>query len=513
MRTVAGRGGALASSERRASGEARACGWYRTTIVWTRVLAVFRAGFQAQWGSGAWPVAPLVMHGSVAAVLCGLVSNELPPFAYALYALSVSAALIALPLLGDFGALLRRDSAAEWIRAQPVRRLELGLARVLLLATLVCALVLAALIPAALFAPGSPTLAGRAAFIGVGLAQAACVSAVLFGLQSVLSERAEGVLVALQTLLVAGVIVGVIAGLRWVPHLMGLEAPSEALFYYPPAWFAAWWTGTGTSLAWRVLAPLAVLAAVAILIFAPPPPAQTTRRRGGVLALLLRPARALATRAWVRRGPERGCFDLVYDMLPLEREFVLRSYPMIGIPLAFLLVGARGQSGLERDGLLSVLLFTPATYLPILIIYSQATASHRARWLLDTAPAAAQVLERGAIKALAVRFLLPLYVALGALTAVLGGIDLMLRLAVPGALVSLLVMRVLYPMLVPEPPLSVAPENVRTDMDWTGILMGLALGLTVLAILAVRFIETPLMGLSIAAGLFAVDMVLDRKNA
>ncbi len=40
----------------------------------------------------------------------------------------------------------------------------------------------------------------------------------------------------------------------------------------------------------------------------------------------------------MRKG-ERGTFDLVWDALPLEREFVLRTYPMFGIPLAFLVAG------------------------------------------------------------------------------------------------------------------------------------------------------------------------------
>ena len=73
--------------------------------MWHRVSTVFRAGFAAQWGAGVWPAAPIVSHGTVGAVLCGLASGSLPPYAYALFALAVSGALIALPFLGDFGAL------------------------------------------------------------------------------------------------------------------------------------------------------------------------------------------------------------------------------------------------------------------------------------------------------------------------------------------------------------------------------------------------------------------------
>ena len=123
-----------------------------------RVLSVFRAGFAAHWGSGAWPAAPIVTHGTVAAVLCGLASGSLPPFAYGLFAFSLSASLIALPLLGDFGPLLRADPAAEWIEAQPVTRGELRLSRTLLVHFAVGVLSLAALLPAAFFAPDSVAL-------------------------------------------------------------------------------------------------------------------------------------------------------------------------------------------------------------------------------------------------------------------------------------------------------------------------------------------------------------------
>jgi hypothetical protein len=366
-------------------------------------------------------------------------------------------------------------------------------------------------LPAALCAPQA-SLAGRVAFVLLGLGQALCVTAALFGLQSALGERAEGLLVALQTVLVTGVLVGAIGGLRLVPSMVDLVEPTRGMLAYPPAWFAAAWSGAGEGLAWRVAAPLGFAAACGVLVFAPPPPSTVARRSGGPLALLLAPARALAERVWVRRGAERGAFGLVVDALPLEREFVLRCYPMLGIPLAFLLAGARGESGPARDGLLSVLLFTPGAYLPILVVYAQATASPDARWLFDTAPAGAPAIARGAIKGLAVRFLLPLYLGLGALTWALAGHELALRLVPAGAALSLIVTRAMYGRLVAEPPLSVAPDEVRTELDWTGSLLGLGLGLTVVAVLAVRFIETPALGVALGLGLLAVDLVLDRRE-
>jgi len=484
---------------------------YASADVVSRILAVFRAGFDAQWRSGSWPAAPLVMHGSISFVLCSLVSDALPPYGYCLYALSISAALISLPLLGDFGSLLRADPAAEWIEAQPVRRSELRIARTMQIALLIVVLVASALTPAAFCAPHDMGLAARFVLVAAGIAQAFLIAACLIGVQSLLGERAESLLVLLQTALVGGVIIGVITSLRLVPQLRELEAPTRALATYPPAWFAHVASPTAGG-AWTLGALVATVGAGIVLVLAPLPPATRARRGGAWLGTLLHPVRALVSRVWVRRGPERAVFDLVYDALPLERDFVLRTYPMIGIPLALLAVGAGSEAGNARDGLLSLLLFTSATYLPIPIVYVQASASARARWLLDTAPCTEGEVARGAVKALAVRFLLPLYVLLSSLCFLLSDLDLVLRLALPGAMMSLIVMRRLYPMLVVDPPLSTLPDRVRTDMDWTGVLLGLGLALTIVAVFAVRFLAEPWQGALAALGLLAVDTFLDRRS-
>lgn len=482
-----------------------------------RVLAVFRAGFEAQWGRGAWPAAPLVMHGTISAVMCGLVKDSLPPFAYAIFALSISAGLIALPLLGDFGALLRADPAREWIETLPVKKVELRLARTLLLFLLMGVLVLAALLPVAFLAPSGMGLMARVGLVACGLGQALFLAATLLAVQSVLGERAEALLVILQTVLVAGIVIGLVAGLRLVPELAAIDSPakaSSAMSLFPPAWFAAQVVIVPPDAApwWRFGAWAATAAAIGILVAAPLPPAPRSRRSGGWLAFALTPARALATRAWVRTK-ERASFDLVFDALPLEREFVLRTYPMFGIPLAFLVAGARGETGAGHDGLLAVLLFTPATYLPILLAHVPATASFRARWLLETAPVAPGSIDNGALKAVAVRFLLPLYVLLFALTWSQVDLAFALRLALPGALVSLIVMRRLYPLCVGDLPLSVAPNEIEAKLDWTGTLLTLAIALTIAAVVAFKYITSIGIGLGVCAVLLLIDASLDRARS
>ncbi|HEV8111949.1 MAG TPA: hypothetical protein VGR31_04185 [Planctomycetota bacterium] len=476
--------------------------------------SVFRAGFAAQWGAGAWPAAPLIVHGGAAAVLCGLTSDVLPPFAYGVFALAVCGALIVLPLLGDFGPLLRADAAAEWVEALPVTRTELRLARTMLVLFALAVLSLAALVPAAWFAPVHG-LGPRLGFVAAGLAQSLFLAAILLGIQSILGERAEALLVLLQTVLVVGVVLGFAVGLRFVPRMIHLTSPVDAgLGWLPPAWFATSIAPAGVDLPalWRAAPWLAGLAALLVLAIAPLPRAPRARTSGGWIALLLSPLRALATRVWVRRA-ERPAFDLVFDALPLEREFVVRTYPMIGIPLAFLIAGSRGEAGAMREGLLAVLLFTPAAYLPILLVHVPATASHEARWILETSPLPRGAHDRGAIKAVALRFLLPLYALLFVLAWSQASFAFALRLSLPAALVSLILLRTLYGKFVHEPPLSVAPDAIEAQLDWTGVLAGLGVGLTLVAILAANFVTTVAVGLAVTAALIVVERALDAGAA
>lgn len=475
------------------------------------MLTVFRAGFAAQWGAGAWPAAPLVAHGTVAAVLCGLASGSLPPYAYGLFALSVCGALVALPLLGDFGPLLRSDPAAEWVEALPVTRTELRLARTLLLLVALTVLSLAALLPAAWFAPAAG-FGARATLVAAGLGQSLLLAAVLLGTQSILGERAEALLVLLQTLLVVGIVMGIVVGLRLLPRIAHLGSPEgSGLAAFPPAWFATPLVPASVAIPWMwTLAPwLAAAAALAILALCPLPRAPRARASGGWLALALAPLRALATRFWVRRE-ERPAFDLVFDALPLEREFVLRTYPMIGIPLAFLLAGSRGESDAMREGLLAVLLFTPAAYLPILLVHVPATASPEARWILETAPVPRSSHAHGAVKAVVLRFLVPLYAILFLLAWTGVSFSFAIRLGLPAFLVSTILVRVLYAKFVRELPLSVAPGDIEAHLDWTGILTGLGIGLTLASMLAAHFVTSLGAGLVLAAVLVAVERATDR---
>ena len=477
-----------------------------------RVLVLLRARLASKGPGGGLPVAAWLSQALLAGVVCGLVRDSVPPFAYALVALSVCGALVAIPLLGELGYLLRADPASAWVTALPVTALELKLARTLHVLVALAVLALGSLVPAAVLAPGEFGLFGRLGLFLDGLGMVFALASVLLLAQSVLGGRAESLLVLVQTLLVIGVVVGLGLGLRQIPLLQdvdSLAAGGSVLQAYPVSWFAAPWSAGGGLLA--VAAP-AVLTALALLLLAviPPPAEVVARRSAGWLERLLAPLRLAATRLWVRRD-ERGVFDLVYDALPREREVVLRTVPLLGIPLAFLFAAASGEPGPRRDALLAVLLFTPGTYLPVLLTQVPVSSSPRARWILETAPVPPAAVESGTVKALAVRFVLPLYLLLGVLGWQQGGLELTLRLALPGALVSLYVLRALYPMCVTAPPLSTLPDEVRSDLDWGNVLVVLAVALTVVAIAAVKYIDSyPRAGLAVA-GLLVLVALQDRR--
>ena len=481
--------------------------------MWKRLSALVRAQLAGQWyGERAefLPIAPLIVQGFLASVLCW-VAADLPPYGYAIVALSIPLALTTLPLLGELGPLLRADPAAEWVGALPVRPFELRAARVAILALLLGSLALASLLPAALLAPEGMDLTARGILVLGGLVQTALVAALLLWIQALFGNRAESVLVIVQTLLFCGVVVGAVIGLRFLPQLAQLETLSGSLLFYPPAWFASF------SLADAGPGPLLALSALilALITFAlaPFPPAARARRANSALAHLLAPFRLLATRFWLR-PEERGPFDLVYDGLPAERDFVVRTYPLVAVPLAFVLLGAQDGS-VKAESLLAILLFTPAMYLPVLLVHVPATATPRARWLIDTAPLPPEAERSGALKAIAVRFLLPLYLGLALVAWAQSDLGLVLRLGLPGAVAGLIVLRLCWSICVTTPPMSTGIHDLSLGMGGplTSTLLTVAVAMMLLSIAVWHFVQSPLVALGIAALAIGFELARTRRGA
>jgi len=488
-----------------------------TARIW--ILLRTRLSAASTVGEG---IAALLFQAIFTAGFCGLVRDGLPPFAYGVFTFSLLIALIGIPLLGELGYLLRRDPAQDWVEALAIRPIEVRMARMGELLWILGAQALACGIPAAVLAPEGTELAARLSIPLLAIGMASSIAALLLCLQSLLGGRAEALFVLIQTLLVAGVIVGGIAGLSHLDRLAQLPALGDPyatfLWFIPPAWFAAPLVESQGVLGdWLSLVPLAItlLALVTLGLIPAPAAAHRSGKREPLMDTLLRPARYLAERFWVRPR-EHGGFLLVYEGLPREREVVLRTYPMLGIPLAFGALGANptdGEPGTTTD-MMAILLFTVSIYLPVLLTHVPATDSPEASWVHRTAPVQAKHLHGGAIKALAIRFLIPLFFVLGLLTWFLGSPSLCLRLLLPAFLTALFMLRKLYPIFVDAPPMSIAPNEVESNNNWLTVLAGAALLLTFVGVIANRVVLTTYPGmLIVSVVLLSFEFLRERRMA
>jgi hypothetical protein len=470
--------------------------------MYRRTLALVRAHLGV-WRSIGVPVTTFAVQALVAGVLCAIVGERVGPFVYALFAFVLAAALVAVPLVGELGFLMRGDESSDWLDALPARAVERRLAKALGLALAVGGLALASLVPAALLAPGLDAL-GRVLFVGCGLAAVWSAAAVLLAVQGLLA-RVPALLGVLEAVLVAVVMLGALVSLPLWVRIGDLASYDDAGPWraFPTAWFAAPFASGGTAAEhlWR---PLVLLAAAAVALLVLPRPKVASVSGAGPLDLLLAPALALARRVWLRRD-ERASFDLVALAFPREREVALRTYPLLGIPLAFLWVAFGMEEGREKTSLVALILFTPGIYLPVLLSHLPASASHAARWIVDGAPLDRRAIHEGARRAVAVRYVLPLHLVLSIVAWQQVGGEFAARLALPAAAVSLLALRALYGPSVDGLPLSKpTDEAVRVDA-LGGPLMVAGVGLALLSVVAERLIATPLVGVAAAAALVGVD--------
>lgn len=451
-------------------------------------------------------MAAIAMQVVVAGLLCAVVRGEVGGFGYGLFALSIPLALTTVPLLGELSPLLQADRASEWVGAQPVTPKDLRSARVLTLLAIVGMLSLASLIPAALLAPGTMGLAERGALVVGGLLQTWVLAALLLALQGILAKAGQGAAVLLQTVVFLGVLVGVLTGLKSVSLLSSLTGAEPVLRFTPQAWFAAPLATEGQGFLFAAAA-LAAAAGALILSVAPFPKAPGAQSTGSILSLLLTPLRRTAEALWVR-DDERGPFAFVYDALPAERDFVIRTYPLVAAPLVFMVLGA-DPSKLEGEGLFALLLFAPAAYLPFVLLHVPTTSTPEARWVIDTSPIEPSSEDRGAMKAVAVRLLAPLYIGIGAMVYAFASPSLCLRLWPVAVTVGLLTLRLLYRGGAARPLSTRANDLASAWNDGLGgMLIVIAVGMTLIAVAAWRMVPNPWVGWVLLAALLAVEVAL-----
>jgi hypothetical protein len=122
-------------------------------------------------------------------------------------------------------------------------------------------------------------------------------------------------------------------------------------------------------------------------------------------------------------GPERAGFDMFLSVARHDRLFRMRVYPMLVIPLVFILIFTvtGGQAG-ERIPLAVAAAFLPAIYSFIILVQTRYSESPKAAWIFSTAPVEQLGLfASGVVRALCLCFLLPWLLLVLGLTAILTG--------------------------------------------------------------------------------------------
>jgi hypothetical protein len=455
---------------------------------------------------GGWPISASVFLAALSSLLASLAGDVLPAFPFLWLALSIGPLLLGLPILSDLSRFLRHDEATEWVGALPARRSERTLARVLQLLAWLGVLALAWFVPWSLFAPPETSRAGRLGLVPAGFALALTLAAALLWCQQAFIRRHAWTLILLDTVWMALAVLGILQLLGHLPEIATLAPETGVVRWLPPTWLAQEWLGTVVVPVGTALLGCAGLVALALLPGVEPPSGPTQ----SLLERWIAPLRWLALRLWVRER-ERGAFDLVYLASPREREFALRIYPMIGIPLAFLWLAASGGSERWRSDVLALLLFTSAVSLPMVLVHLPLTESPQAAWIQIVSPCSDRARQEGALKAVFVRWIAPLYLALLVLGLGLGRAGEVLRLWPTALALALLSTRWLYPRCVRDLPLSRAPEDLRSSLGWTGTAMTMAATLTLAAVLANRFLD-PLTGSLAALTLVGADRALERQT-
>jgi hypothetical protein len=132
------------------------------------------------------------------------------------------------------------------------------------------------------------------------------------------------------------------------------------------------------------------------------------RRLGGVLT---------------RPGPERAGFDMFLAVARHDRMFRMRVYPMLAIPLVFILFFSfAGEKASQQVPLAVAAAFLPAIYSFIILVQTRYSETPAAAWIFATAPVRQLGLfASGVVRALCLCFLLPWLLVVLGLTATLTG--------------------------------------------------------------------------------------------
>jgi hypothetical protein len=437
----------------------------------TRALLLARVRLaQVLPGAGWLPVAGILIHGGLIALVSLVLADALAPALFAALTLALSGLLCTTALLGDLAPLLAVDPAGDWVAAQPVSARDLERARAGVLVLVLGSLGLGGTLPASLFAPENWSLGQRLALPLLGGLQALALASVLTALLRAAGRSATEVAVGLQTLALLGLFAGVIGALSLLPQLRAVEAIGAPWSWLPPAALGTLAATAGGASGW------VWIAAALALPWLPPAGEAPSRGTQTPLARLLSPlARLVEGR--LLAPTQRAPFRFVEAALPAERDFAVRAWPLGFAPLALLAAGADPATEHGR-GLYALACFAPAAYLPVFMTFVPTTATPAARWVLDAAPLRTRDEAIGARWAVFVRVVVPLQLAISGLLLAAVPSEQVLTWTLVSLALSGVVLAMAWSGTVEGPPLS------REATELGGAFEGGSGGLLLNALLA-----------------------------
>jgi ABC-2 type transport system permease protein len=370
--------------------------------------------------------------------------------------------LLGMSLIADLSTVLLDTSDFQILLPLPIDGKTLAVARILHVAVYLGLLVLSLGV--------FPLIAGTsrmgASFVPLFLMTSLGIAVLLvsatqaiyaFGLETLKGERFRDAVVYLQTFMVAFLMLSYFVTMRLsdMDVRIGIDL-SRAWWVYllPPAWFAAPFDGVAGS--WSltdiILSTLAVVMTLAallllLLVFGPRyhrevadlsvsgAGRQRKRRLGDEdsqfsahpgISRSLRNGRPLT-----RSPAEEAAFGFTWAMVGRDREFRMRTLPLLAlIPIYILFFLFNSQSslsetlaGLRESDKYFYILYVVAYMAPASLLSLRYSTNWQAAWVYEVLPfqKAGEVLS-GAVKAVVVRFYVPIYVAAAAAVAYVWGI-------------------------------------------------------------------------------------------
>ena len=250
----------------------------------------------------------------------------------------------------------------------------------------------------------------------------------------------------------------VIGGYHIMLRLMDFEALGEIdlvgrwwTYLCPPCWFAApveLLAGDRSPVVWLLAGQSLLIPLIALIVvvrYLAPGFSRSLIGLGGEVTGREGPsaARGASLRdffgAWLTRTREqRAGFDLVWNLASRDRQFKLRAYPQVFFlfffPIIVLLVSERGPAqviaGLAESKAYLLLLYLASWMLATVVMLAEYSNQFEAAWVYYALPLHRPgELMLGAIKALACRFTVPVFVLLAIVLSLAAGPEILVDVA------------------------------------------------------------------------------------